>query len=377
MIYLDYAATTPISDKALEIYGHIAKNQYGNPKSLHDVGTIADHSLTASRKTLAELINGDEHGIYFTSGGTESNHLAILSLARAHKEKGKQIITSKMEHASVLQAFELLKKEGFDVRYVPVNAHGIVERDALANLITNETILVSLAYTNGEIGVIQNIEEIGAFLKKRKILFHSDCVQAFGKIEIDTQKANLSSISLASHKIYGPKGVGAVYISPEIKWKALFDDVTHENGFRPGTVNLPGIVSFVYAAEEACEAILSEQNRIQRLRDIFLSCIMDHDKIIVEEHPDSKAQSPYLLGLRLKGVEGQYTMLECNRHGIALSTGSACQIGEHTPSYTMHALGRTIDEAREFIRISFGKYTDEKDCITAANCLNEIVKNRE
>ena len=375
MIYLDYAATTPISDEALEVYHTVSRDYFGNSQSLHDIGAAAHDWLRASRQSIAEMINGEENGVYFTSGGTEGNHLAILSLAKAQRSKGRHIISTKAEHSSVVQAFNYLQKEGFDISFVPVNAYGIVEIENLEKLITDETILVSLSHVNGETGVIQNIEEIGAFLRQHDILFHSDCVQSFGKHAIDVKKAHVTSVTISSHKIYGPKGVGAVYISPETRWEALFTGITHENGFRAGTVNVPGIAAFAIAAEQAFASMETENERAKRLRERFLSCMMKND-IVIEGHPEPRFQSPHILGLRLKGIEGQYAMLECNRQGIAISTGSTCQINQQTPSKTMLALGRTEDEAREFIRISFGKNTSEEDCEKAANCLNALVKNR-
>lgn len=373
MIYLDYAATTPISEKALDVYIQASKTYYGNAASLHDTGSYAQNVLEACREQLANLLNGNKHGIYFTSGGTESNILSITSLVNAYKKKGNHLITTKCEHASVYHLFQKLEREGFEVTYLPVDHHGLVHAEQVDKAIKEHTILAAIQHVNSEIGVVQPIEEIGEVLHKRGVLFHCDAVQSFGKLPINLEKMKIDSISISSHKIYGPKGVGAVYMNPKCKWAPQLPGTTHEHGFRPGTVNVPGIASFVTAAVEIIEHMESEKQRLTKLREELIDRLTNDFSgcMIVEGSPTNYL--PNILGLRIIGMEGQYTMLECNRYGLAISTGSACAVGMQEPSRTMKAIGRTDEEAYSFIRLSFGKQTTKDDMIRIAEVFQEIV----
>ncbi|MDE5415009.1 IscS subfamily cysteine desulfurase [Alkalihalobacterium chitinilyticum] len=371
MIYLDYCATTPMSETSLEIYTKAAKEFFGNPSSLHDYGTTANQLLDQSRVDIAKMINGEKEGIYFTSGGSESNYLSLLSIARGNKHRGNHIITTNIEHPSVLNSLELLKEEGFRISFVPVNSYGEVELEQLERQINPETVLVSIGHANSELGTIQNMEEIGLLLKDRNIFFHSDCVQTFGKVPIDVRACNLSAVTMSAHKIYGPKGVGAVYLSPELSWKATVPNSTQEKGFRQGTGNVPGIAAFTIAASQMFLEQDTEMKRCQQLQQLFLNSI-DRTKIILEGHPTNRLA--HHLCLRIKGIEGQYIMLECNRRGIAISTGSACKVGQTSPSRAMTETGKTLDEAREMIRISFGRETTEEHIRYTVAALNEIIE---
>ncbi len=368
MIYLDYSATTPMSDQALHIYTKVAQEHFGNPNSLHDFGLISNEIVSHSRKIIAQLINGEERGIYFTSGGSESNFLSLLSLSKA--KKGKHIITTEIEHPSVLNTFLWLADSGFDVSYLPVNQYGEIEMDVLKNTIREDTILVSIGHSNAELGTLQDIETIGKYLQERNILFHSDCVQSFGKIPIDVQKSHLDCITISGHKIYGPKGIGACYINPKVRWRPLLENGTHESGFRQGTLNVPAVAAFATATEEISKEMNAEAARLSSLKELFLGLI-NNDFCVLEGHPNKRL--PHHISLRIKGIEGQYVMLECNRRGIAISTGSACKVGQSDPPKSMIATGKTTGEAHEFIRITLGKHTTEQDIRTTATCLNEII----
>ncbi|MFA8439696.1 IscS subfamily cysteine desulfurase [Pueribacillus sp. YX66] len=373
MIYLDYAATTPMSEEALDAYTEAAKKFYGNPSSLHDIGSEAENMLEVCRTQLAHMINGEAEGVYFTSGGTESNILAIRSLVTAHKYKGNHIITTKVEHSSLYQLFKLLETEGFEVTYLGVDEEGQIDMGELKATIRDDTILASIHHVNSEIGTIQRLHEIGELLEEEGVLFHSDCVQSFGKLAIDVKKYKLDSLSVSSHKLYGPKGVGMCYINPIIRWAMQLPNTTHERGFRPGTVNVPGVVSFTMVAQLAMKNIAENFERESMLRNRFLFGIKKIDyEINVEGH--SIEQLPSIIGLSISGIQGQYMMLEFNRHGIAISTGSACQVGQQEPSRTMLALGKTDDEAKQFIRISFGRFTDERHIEKAISVLKNIIK---
>jgi cysteine desulfurase len=374
MIYLDYAATTPMSEEALTVYQQAAKQYYGNSMSLHNIGTEAGDLLNKAREQIAKVLNVKEDGIYFTSGGSEANYLAIASLAKAHSHKGKHLITTQLEHKSVLNTFDLLKEEGFTVSYVSVDPFGRVDPSELQNLIQSGTILVSIGHGNGEIGTIQNIEKIGELLDQQGILFHSDCVQTFGKLPIDAAKAKLSSVSISSHKIYGPKGTGACYIDPLINWKAQIPNTTHEKGFRQGTVDVPAIAAFATAAAECDLNRQHETNRMYELRNLLISRIMESD-LVIEIEADCEDVLPHIVGMRIRGMEGQYAMLEFNRLGVAVSTGSACKVGQHSPSKTLTAIGRTETEAHELVRLSLGKLTTKEDINQAFECLLKMYES--
>jgi len=372
MIYLDYAATTPMSENALDVFIQASKNFYGNANSLHDIGSTAANLLEASRRQLAKRLNCEQNGIYFTSCGSESSILAITSLIEAHKEKGNHLITTKCEHASIYHLFQKLEKNGFEVTYLPVDEYGMVSLNVLKQAIKNTTILASIQHANSEIGTVQPIKAIGEILHEKQVIFHCDAVQSFGKLPIDVKEMNIDSLSLSGHKIYGPKGVGAVYINPKLKWHSQLPGTTHESGFRPGTVNVPGVASFVTAADDICKNMEKEGKRLSALRQELINYLtaLPAAKIMVEG--SSVSHLPNILGLRIVGMEGQFAMLECNRYGLAISTGSACSIGMQAPSRTMKAIGRTDEESMSFIRLSFGKNTTRDDIIRTAEIFEEI-----
>ncbi|MBF0706390.1 IscS subfamily cysteine desulfurase [Alkalihalobacillus hwajinpoensis] len=366
MIYLDYAASTPMSEAAIEAYTHAAQHFYANTQSSHDAGTDASHLLEAARSSIASHINGEPSGVYFTSGGTESNILALRSLVKMYA-KG-HLITCAAEHSSVLHTFSQLEQEGYEVTYLSYDHNGHVLLSELLKTIREDTILVSIAFGNSEIGAVQSMKEIGEELAKRHILFHTDAVQAFGKIAINVKEMHISALSVSSHKVYGPKGVGACYIAPSLAWRQNLPGTVHEKGFRPGTVNVPGIMSFAAAAEETIHALNSNQTKYTNLR-AYLVNKLTHPNIVIEGEEGLR----HIIGLRIKGLEGQYVMLELNRKGIAISTGSACSVGQQQPSKTLRAMGRSDDEARELIRISFGKRTTQKEIEKIADVFHEIL----
>lgn len=366
MIYLDFAASTPMSEQAIDVYTSVARNYYANSQSLHDEGTAAAHLLELSRQTVASALNGDPAGVYFTSGGTEANVLAIKSLLNKHTSG--HVITGKAEHSSVFNTFHQLESEGFSVSYLRYDESGEISMQELIDAIREDTLLVSIAHGNSEIGTLQPIEEIGEILAEKGILFHSDTVQTFGKVPIDVKKMNLTALSMSSHKVHGPKGVGACYIDPSQPWQQVIPGTVHEKGFRPGTVDVPGICAFTAAIEEAIPYMEEVENELFEKREFVLNELNDG---IVEGATTTRL--PHIVGVRLKGIEGQYVMNELNQKGIAVSTGSACSIGQQNPSKTLKAMGRTDDEARELVRISFGKHTTYEELKRTAEVINGIL----
>ncbi|KEK17755.1 cysteine desulfurase [Bacillus manliponensis] len=369
MIYLDYAATTPMSEKALETYIKAATNYFGNEQSLHDVGSSASSLLEACRKAFAKMISGKEQGVFFTSGGSESNFLALQSLLETHD--GRHIVTTPLEHASIRSYFHLLQAKGYTVTEVPVDSSGLLNLKALEQSITTDTVLACIQHGNSEIGTVQPLAEISKLLKKHNILLHTDCVQTFGKLPIDVEKMSIDSLSVSAHKLYGPKGVGACYINPRVRWKAVFPNTSHEKGFRPGTVNVPGIASFITASEEMIKHREAEMKRLRQLRTYFIERLQANSNIIqIEGH--STSCLPHIVGVTIKGIEGQYTMLECNRYGIGISTGSACQIGKQEPSKTLLAIGKTVEEAKQYVRFSFGRPTTKEEIDATIDVLKTV-----
>jgi cysteine desulfurase len=375
LIYLDYAATTPISDNALNIYVKASKNAFGNSSSLHDIGEMAAKTLHASRKLITEVIGGHEKGLYFTSGGSEANILAIQSLLKGIDLNKKHIITTQIEHSSLYTFFQKLTTEGYDVSFLKPNEQGHITLDALKKEVRATTGLVSIQHGNSEIGAVQRIEEIGPFLKEQGILFHSDCVQTYGKLPINVEKAQIDSISISSHKIYGPKGIGAAYINPSVYWQPVIPGTTHESGFRPGTVDVPGAAAFATAAKDISAEMNDNTERLIGLRSLFIGLLQPYKDKISLLNENTENTLPNILPLVVDGIEGQYMMLECNRFGFAISTGSACQVGMQAPSRSLLAIGIDEQKAKQYIRLSLGKETTSEQIVSFTQVLVTIMEN--
>lgn len=372
MIYLDYAATTPMSAKAIEAYDKVASTYFGNASSIHDFGSSAQQIADSGRQKLAGYIQATPRGVFFTGSGSEANSLAIRSLVRGLKVKGKHILSSPFEHSCVRNTLKSLEEEGYEITYLPVDQYGRLNPDELASHIRPDTVLATIQHTNSEIGTIQDLESIGNILKQHDIIFHSDCVQSFGKIPLDVKSFHLDSLSVSAHKIYGPKGVGMSYINPSVSWKPVLPGTTQEKGFRAGTLDTPGIAAFLASTEEVMNNRQAEAARERSLRNKLISRLQELPFDLSIEGPSEGVQ-PNIVGLRIHGMEGQYAMLECNRHGLAISTGSACSAGLDKPPSTMLALGRDEQESREFIRLSLGKQTSTDDIDRASDILHTVL----
>ncbi len=373
MIYLDYAATTPIHPEVLKVYEQVAVRYYGNASSLHDGGSSAKQIIEASQKVIADVLNGSSKGLSFTSGATESNYLAIQALLDGRENDRNEIISSRMEHSSVINVLEKLSGEGFKIHWVHVLEDGRIDLDHFNSLLNDRTALVTIQHVNSELGVIQPIEEIGKTLKNTPALFHSDCVQSFGKIPVDVAALNVDAVSISAHKIYGPKGVGAVWINPDTNWKPLFTDTTQKKTIRFGTANTPGIAGFAAAAKMMVTTEKAEHERISLLRKKIGHQLIALD-FNIEFEGSEEYHSPYILGLRFPGLEGQFLMLECSQSGLAISTGSACQVGSEHPNRSMKAIGRSDEEAREFVRLSFGQDVKEHHIPEIIEKIDSILK---
>lgn len=370
MMYLDHAATTKIDPKVLEVLTEANNRFFANASSLHDLGNEANQALKQARTTLAGTLGVDAEEIVFTSGGTEANQLAILTLLESLTHGDKHLITTRIEHSSIYNLFKKLETKGYQVTYLDVDETGLISLERLKGSITNETTLVAIQHTNSEIGVIQNIKDIGKFLSSKGINFHSDLIQSYGKIPLDLKEMNLTSAAVSSHKIYGPKGIGLTYFSKEMSYQPYYPQTTHEFGFRPGTVDVPSALAFAYAGQEAIKQLNEDQQKAKELRNHLEYKLQESNKIVIHSHPTNQLNQ--IIAISINGLQGQYAMLECNRYNLAISTGSACQIGQTSPSRTMMSMGKTEDKAKELIRISTGRYTTKEEMDYLANVLIKI-----
>ena len=370
MIYLDYAATTPMSEEAIDAYSQAANRFYANSNSLHDDGSNASGALNSSRRLLASILGVQDTGLHFTGSGSEAVFLALYGLAMASKSKGSHIITSQAEHSCVRNACRWLERHhGFEVSEITALKNGKVDLDQLQESIRPDTVLVSIQHVNSETGAINPLKKIGELLSGHQAKFHSDCVQSFCKLTIDPANWNLDSVSVSAHKIHGPKGIGASYIHPRVRWEPFMPESSQERGFRAGTVDVPAVVAFASAARK----ISSEQERryekVKTLKTSFIDKLRELAGDAVHLEGDPGSDSPYICGLRVHGMEGQFAMLQCSQNGIAISTGSACQINEQKPSATMLAMGYDEEEAKQFVRFSFDASVTQHQVLKAAGIL--------
>ncbi|MBD3194533.1 MAG: aminotransferase class V-fold PLP-dependent enzyme [Candidatus Lokiarchaeota archaeon] len=366
-VYLDYAATTPMDPQVIDVVEKHFKNTYGNPSSLHSAGQKAAKVLYNARTSIASLINADRKDIIFTSSGTEADNIAIQGVAHKNKDRGNHIITSSIEHHAVENPCKFLMKQGFDVTFLPVDKFGLVDPIKLQEEITNETILISIMFANNEIGTIEPINDIGEIAKDNDVIFHTDAVQAFGKIPIDVKELNIDLLSASAHKIYGPKGVGMLYMKNQgirQNWGKYIDPIMfgggHERNMRPSTENVPGIAGFGKAAEICEEELPIEINRQIKLRDRLIKTTLDSiDDSYLNGHP--KKRLPNNANFGFKYVEGESILLDLDSGKIAASTGSACSSASLEPSHVLSAIGLTPQDAHGSLRVSIGRFTTEEE----------------
>ncbi|MBA4601529.1 cysteine desulfurase family protein [Thermoactinomyces mirandus] len=372
-IYLDYAATSPVRSEALEAMLPFFQAEYANPGSLHDFGQRNREAIELARKQIARAIGASSpREVIFTGSGSEANNLAILGTARKHRHRGNHIVTSSIEHPSVLQVCKHLEREGFQVTYLPVNSYGQVSVSDLKKALTDQTILVSIMAANNEVGSLQPIAEIGRLIAETPILFHTDAMQFFGKLPLSVQDFGADLMSISGHKIYGPKGIGALYVKKGTRIDPVLFGGGQERGLRPGTLNTPAIIGFGTAAYLAAKEVTFERKRLSRLRDHCWQRIKEEiGQVDLNGHPSSRL--PNNLNLSFHGVEGQAVLLELNRKQIYVSSGSACSAGKHAPSHVLVAMGKSEDAAYQSVRISFGKETTESDIDQLVEALKDIL----
>ncbi len=369
-VYLDHAATTPIDKRVLEAMLPYLTEKFGNASTLYKLGKEARKAIEDAREIIAKKLNVNPEEVIFTSGGTESNNFAIKGIAFANKDKGKHIITQKTEHHAVLNVCKWLEKMGFEVTYLDVDEYGLVKPEDVEGAIRKDTILVTIMHANNEIGTIQPIKEIGKICREHGVYFHSDACQSFTKEEIDVKDFNLDLLTISSHKIYGPKGVGALIVREGVRIDPLFHGGGHEFGKRSGTENVAGIVGFGKAVEIASK---EDVEHMRKLRDRIISRVLNEiEGVRLNGHP--KLRLCNNANFSFKGIEGESLVYRLDDHGIMCSTGSACSSGSLEPSHVLLAIGLKPEEAHGSLRMTTGRENTIEEIDYAIDVLKREVE---
>lgn len=372
-IYLDNAATTPLSSEVLNEMMPYLTTVYGNPSSVHSYGRDAKHALDVARERIAKGIGCDSSEIYFTSGATESNNWVLYGIANANRNKGRHIITSKIEHPSILNMCKRLENEGFRVTYLDVDEFGFVRLDQLIHNLDADTILVSIMAANNEVGTIQNLQAIANIVGERGIIFHTDATQAIGALNINVHDMGISALSLSGHKINGPKGVGALYVKKGIKISPYLLGGEQEYGLRAGTSNVAGIVGLGKAVEIATRDIITTNKKVRQLRDYFIAQVQKNiDLCYLNGH--SIQRLPNNVNISFGMVDGESVMMLLDLQGIAVSTGSACSVGSIKQSSVLKAMGLSKDLIQGAVRFTLSKSTTKAEIDTVVAELVKIVQ---
>jgi len=371
-VYLDHNATTPTHPEVVKAMLPYYEDVFGNASSIHQFGQQARMAIDEAREKVAEFIGAKPEEIVFTSSGTESDNFAIKGVAYANEEKGRHIITSSIEHHAVLNTCKFLGKHGFKITYLPVDRYGVVNPDDVRKAITDDTILISIMHANNEVGTIEPIAEIGKIAKEKEIYFHTDAVQSIGKIPINVNELNIDLLSLSGHKLYGPKGIGVLYIRKGTRIQPLIHGGHHERNRRAGTENVPGIVGLGKAIEIAKLSMEKESIYLTNLRDRLYNGIKEKiDNIYLNGHPVNRL--PNTLNLSFEFVEGESIILNLDMKGVAVSSGSACTSGSLEPSHVLKAMGVEPAIAQGSIRFSLGKDNTEEEIDYVIEILPEII----
>lgn len=373
MIYLDHSATSPVDPEVFEAMKPYFADSFGNASTLYSLGRDGRRAMESAREEVASIIGAETKEIIFTSGGTESDNIAIKGMAYKLKNKGNHIITSDIEHPAVDETCKYLEKNGFTVTFLPVYEDGIVKISDLEEAITDKTILITIMHANNEIGTIQPIKEIGAVAKEKGIIFHTDAVQTVGKIPVDVNELNVDLLSLSSHKLYGPKGVGALYVRKGVRLEPIMHGGGHERGIRPGTENVPGVVGLGKACKIAKENLESDAQLLTRLRDRLIDTVLEQNEdSFINGHRTNRL--PNNANFRFTGIEGESLILHLDSKGIAASTGSACSSTKLEASHVLMAIGLKEVEAHGSLRISLGHENTEEDIDYTIIAIKEVVE---
>ncbi len=377
-IYLDYASTTSVDPRVLKAMAPYFSEKFGNTMSLHSWGQEAKIALEESREKVADLMRAKPAEIIFTSSATESNNLVLKGVAFANKNKGKHIIISAIEHPCIMESAKWLEKQGFEITRIPVDKFGRVNPKDVKSAIKENTILVSIIHASNEIGAIQPIAEIGKICKEKKVYFHTDASQSFGKIEIDANKMNVDLLTASSHKMCGPKGAALLFVRDGVKIDPILHGGGHELGLRSSTVNVPAIVGFAKACELAKKEMKKESERIAKLRDKLIKGVLKIEDSHLNGPPagagDPKNRLPNNANFWFSYIEGESLIIQLDLAGIAASTGSACSSIKLEPSYVLLAIGLKPQEAHGSLRITLGRWTKEEDINYLLKVLPKIIK---
>ncbi|HWQ89949.1 MAG TPA: cysteine desulfurase NifS [Desulfitobacteriaceae bacterium] len=373
-VYLDHSATTPVDREVADLMMLYFTEKYGNPSSIHSFGREARYALEEARSQVAMLIGAKPEEIIFTSGGTESDNLAILGLAEARQEKGRHLIVSAIEHHAVLDSFKYLEKAGFTLTVLPVNNEGILDVDEVIKSLRPDTILVSVMHANNEVGSIQPVAEIGRIVREHGAAFHIDAVQALGKIPVNVEELKADLLTISAHKIYGPKGVGALYVRKGVRIIPLMHGGGQEKKRRSGTENTPAIIGFGKACELAAQRMTEEAERVKKLRDKLLTGIVKSIRHVKVNGPMGDLRLPNNVNVSIEFVEGESLLLSLDMLGIAASSGSACTSGSLDPSHVLLAMGLSHEIAHGSLRFTLGRQNTEEDVAYVLEHLPKIVE---
>ncbi|MGL4654735.1 MAG: cysteine desulfurase NifS [Sarcina sp.] len=372
-VYMDYAATTYVKPEVLEEMMPYFTEKFGNPSAFYSISRDTYSAVDTAREQVAKALNAQRSEIYFTNGGSESDNWAIKGVAFANRKKGNHIITTKIEHHAILHACEYLEQNGFEVTYLDVNEEGFINLDELKDSIKDTTILVSVMFANNEIGTIQKVKEIGAICKDRKVIFHTDAVQAVGNVAIDVKEMNIDLLSLAAHKFYGPKGVGALYIRKGIKIDNLVHGGSQERARRAGTENIPGIVGLGKAIELATENLEAHNKNLKALRDKLINGLLEIPYTMLNG-ASGDDRLPGNCNVCFEFIEGEGILLSLDFDGICASSGSACTSGSLEPSHVLLAIGRPHEIAHGSLRLTIGDGTTEEEVDYVLECVPKIIE---
>ena len=360
LVYMDNSATTPVKKEVLDAMLPYFSEAYGNPSSIYKLGRESKQALEESREIIAKHLNAKPRELFFTGSGTEADNWAVKGVAYGNRSKGNHIITSKIEHHAILHTCEALEKQGFEVTYLDVDKYGMVNVEDLKKAIKDETILISIMFANNEIGTIQPIKEIGKIAKEKNIYFHTDAVQAMGHLKIDVEELNIDLLSMSGHKLYAPKGTGALYIRTGVKIDTFIDGGAQERRRRAGTENIPGIVGMAKAVEIAYSDLEESNKKLIRLRDSLIKKIQDNiGHTVLNGHPTERL--PGNVNISFEFIEGESLLLSLDMVNIAGSSGSACTSGSLDPSHVLMAIGLTHEVAHGSLRLSLGDFNTEEE----------------
>ncbi|MBR1691982.1 MAG: cysteine desulfurase [Lachnospiraceae bacterium] len=373
-VYLDNSATTRTLDRVAELMYQIMTKDYGNPSSMHTKGVEAERYIKEAKMTLAKILKVNEKEIYFTSGGTEADNWALMGAAYANRRGGRHIITTRIEHPAILQTMKALGEEGFEITYLPVDKYGNANLDALQRAIRPDTILVSMMHVNNEVGALEPVEEAGRLIKSmdRRILFHVDAVQSFGKFRIYPKKANIDMLSVSGHKIHGPKGTGFLYVNDAAKIRPILWGGGQQKGMRPGTENVPGIAGLAMAADVLYSHLEEDQEKLYELRSYFIREAQKIDRVILNG-PRDREGAPHIVSLSVEGIRSEVLLHALEERGIYVSAGSACASRKHTISATLQSMGVAQELLDSTLRFSFSVFTTKEELDYTLRILKEIV----